>query len=123
MQIAGQFQFDGVDSDALWNFLTDTNRIAECLPGCEQLTKTGEGSYDMQMSIGIGSIRGVFSGQIRLHDLNPVTEYQMTVAGSGAPERRGREGTHPPRGGEHRAARHAQQRAGPRPGRGHGNGE
>jgi uncharacterized protein len=39
----------------------------------------------MRMSIGIGAIRGVFSGQIRLHDLNPTTEYQMAVAGNGAP--------------------------------------
>jgi uncharacterized protein len=85
MQITGQYRFDGVAPDTLWNFLTDAHRIAECLPGCEQLTQTGDGSYDMRMSIGIGAIRGVFSGQIRLHDLNPTTEYQMTVAGNGAP--------------------------------------
>jgi carbon monoxide dehydrogenase subunit G len=85
MQIVGQFQFDGVAAEALWQFLTDANRIAECLPGCEQLTHTGDGSYNMQMSIGIGAIRGVFSGQIRLHDLNPTSEYQMTVTGKGAP--------------------------------------
>ena len=85
MQITGQFQFDGIPSEALWNFLTNANRIAECLPGCEELKQTGEGSYEMRMSIGIGSIRGVFSGQIRLHDLTPTTEYQMTVAGTGAP--------------------------------------
>ena len=85
MQIAGQFQFDGVAPGALWDFLTNAQRISECLPGCEQLTQTGEGTYDMRMSIGIGAIRGAFSGQIRLHDLNPTTEYQMTVTGSGAP--------------------------------------
>jgi carbon monoxide dehydrogenase subunit G len=84
MQIAGQFQFDGVSSEALWNFLTDANRIAECLPGCEQLTHAGE-IYQMKMSIGIGAVKGTFSGEIRLHDLNPVAQYQMTVSGSGAP--------------------------------------
>jgi len=85
MQIAGQFRFAGIASDALWNFLTDAHRIAECLPGCEQLTQTGEGSYDMQMSIGFGAVRGSFSGKIRLHDLNPTTEYKMTVNGNGKP--------------------------------------
>jgi carbon monoxide dehydrogenase subunit G len=85
MQIVGQFRFERIASDALWNFLTDAHRIAECLPGCEQLTQTGEGSYDMQMSIGIGAVRGSFSGKIRLHDLNPTTEYKMTVNGNGKP--------------------------------------
>src|SRR5262245_47203204 len=85
MQISGQFSFAGVNSDALWNFLTDAHRIAECLPGCEQLTQTGDGAYDMQMSIGIGAVRGSFSGQIRLHDLKPTSEYKMTVNGNGRP--------------------------------------
>ena len=85
MKIEGQFRFEGIPSEALWNFLTDANRIAECLPGCEHLTRTGEDSYEMKMSIGIGAIRGVFSGQIRLHDLKPTTDYEMTVSGSGSP--------------------------------------
>ena len=85
MKIEGQFRFEGISSKALWNFLTDANRIAECLPGCEQLTRTEEDSYEMKMRIGIGAIRGVFSGQIRLHDLKPTTDYEMTVSGTGAP--------------------------------------
>ena len=85
MKIEGQFRFEVISSEALWNFLTDANRVAECLPGCEQLTRTGEDSYEMKMRIGIGAIRGTFSGQIRLHDLKPTTDYQMTVSGNGAP--------------------------------------
>ena len=85
MKIEGQFRFEVISSEALWNFLTDASRVAECLPGCEQLTRTGEDSYEMKMSIGIGAIRGAFSGQIRLHDLKPTTDYQMTVSGNGAP--------------------------------------
>ena len=85
MQISGQFQFEGISIETLWNFLTDANQIAACLPGCEELTKIGDDSYTMKMSIGIGAIRGAFSGQIRLHDLTPCTDYHMTVAGNGAP--------------------------------------
>lgn len=85
MKIEGQFAFERVASDAVWNFLTDANRISECLPGCEKLTQTGEGAYDLQMRFGVGSISGVFSGSIRLHDLHPTSEYQMTVNGTGSP--------------------------------------
>jgi uncharacterized protein len=85
MKIEGQFSFEGIAPLAVWEFLTDANRIALCLPGCEKLEKTGEGSYDLQMRFGIGSISGIFAGSIRLHHLQPTSEYQMTVSGSGAP--------------------------------------
>ena len=85
MKIEGQFTFDGIAPLAVWSFLTDPNRIAQCLPGCEKLAQTGEDTYDMEMRFGVGAISGVFRGSIRLHDLKPTSEYQMTVDGRGTP--------------------------------------
>jgi carbon monoxide dehydrogenase subunit G len=85
MKIEGQFPFEGIPPLEVWNFLTDAHRISECLPGCEKLEQTGDGSYDLQMRFGVGSISGVFKGAIRLHDLQPTSEYRMTVNGSGSP--------------------------------------
>jgi carbon monoxide dehydrogenase subunit G len=85
MKIEGQFRFDGASPLAVWEFLTDVTRIAQCLPGCEKLEQSGEGTYDLQMKFGVGAITGVFKGSIRLHDLKPTSEYQMSVNGSGAP--------------------------------------
>ena len=85
MKIDGQFAFDGIMPGEVWGFLTDANRIAQCLPGCEKLEATGDGTYNLQLRFGVGAISGVFSGSIRLHDLQPTSEYQMTVNGSGAP--------------------------------------
>ena len=85
MKVEGQFAFEGISSLAVWGFLTDANRIAQCLPGCERLEQTGEGAYDLKMRFGVGAISGVFSGSIRLHDLQPTSEYQMSVNGSGTP--------------------------------------
>ena len=85
MKIEGQFAFAGTSTSTLWGFLTDANRIAECLPGCESLEQTGEGTYNLQLRFGVGSISGVFKGSIRLSDLQPPSQYKMTVAGRGAP--------------------------------------
>jgi carbon monoxide dehydrogenase subunit G len=85
MKIEGQFAFEKIEPLALWAFLTDAHRISECLPGCEKLEETGDGTYDMQLRFGVGAISGVFGGSIRLHDLQPTSNYQMTVNGSGAP--------------------------------------
>ena len=81
MKVEGQFAFENTPSHAVWAFLTDPDRIASCLPGCEKLVPTGDGSYDMTLSIGVGAIRGKFGGSIRLHDVHPTTDYAMTVAG------------------------------------------
>jgi carbon monoxide dehydrogenase subunit G len=37
------------------------------------------------LKFGVGAISGTFSGSIRLHDLQPVSEYRMSVGGSGSP--------------------------------------
>jgi carbon monoxide dehydrogenase subunit G len=85
MKIEGSFTFQSTAPLAVWNFLTDAYRIAECLPGCEKLEQTSDGLYDLQMRFGVGAISGVFTGSIRLHDLQPTSEYQMSVSGKGAP--------------------------------------
>lgn len=85
MRLEGQFVFEKIAPEAVFGFLTDPNRIAECLPGCEKLVKTGEETYEMQMRFGIGAISGTFSGGIRLHDLQPPHGYRMSVDGSGSP--------------------------------------
>jgi carbon monoxide dehydrogenase subunit G len=85
MKIEGQFVFDGIAALAVWSFLTDARRIGQCLPGCEKLEQTGEGTYDLQMRFGVGAISGIFTGSIRLHDLQPTSAYRMAVNGRGTP--------------------------------------
>jgi carbon monoxide dehydrogenase subunit G len=85
MKIEGQFTFEKTAIAQVWNFLTDSDRIAQCLPGCDKLQQTGEGTYTLQLRFGVGAISGVFNGSIRLHSLQPTSEYQMAVDGAGAP--------------------------------------
>ncbi len=85
MKIDGQFSFPSIAPLAVWAFLTDANRITSCLPGCEKLVQTAPDTYEMELRFGVGAISGVFKGSIRLHSLQPTSEYQMSVDGSGAP--------------------------------------
>jgi uncharacterized protein len=84
VKIAGQFTFEGIPAGAVWTFLTDPDRIAQCLPGCEKLTRTSDDTYDLQLRFGIGAVSGTFSGSIRLHDLQPPTQFRMAVSGTGS---------------------------------------
>ena len=85
MKIEGQFAFAGIAPLAVWGFLTDANRIAQCLPGCDKLLQSGDDTYEMELRFGVGAISGTFRGSIALHDLQPTSQYQMSVNGSGMP--------------------------------------
>src|SRR5215467_776347 len=84
MKIEGRFLFENLSPNEVWNFLTNPEHIASCLPGCESLVPTADDHYQMIMSFGVGAIRGKFSGNIRLHGVHAVTDYGMTVSGTGA---------------------------------------
>lgn len=67
----------------LWQMLIDPAVLQRCVPGCEALEADEDGSYKMLLKAGVGSIKGVFNGKIRLADLREPEHYQMIVEGTG----------------------------------------
>lgn len=84
MKITGR-QSVNAPRQQVWDRLIDPNSIAGCLPGVETLDKIGDDEYSMAMNIGIGMVKGVYNGKVRLSNLNPPNDYQMFVEGSGRP--------------------------------------
>src|SRR5919199_5560590 len=68
-----------------WRALTDPEALRRCMPGCERLEQTGENAYAVTLRAGVGSIKGVFNGNIRLEDLRPPEHYRIAVDGKGQP--------------------------------------
>jgi carbon monoxide dehydrogenase subunit G len=71
--------------ERVFRALTDPAVLQRCLPGCERLEKTGENSYSTTMKTGVGSIKGVFTGIVRLEDVRPPEHYRIAVEGRGQP--------------------------------------
>jgi carbon monoxide dehydrogenase subunit G len=65
--------------------MTDPAVIKRCIPGCEQLDLTGENTYATTLRAGVGSIKGVFKGTVRLEEIRPPEHYRMVVEGKGQP--------------------------------------
>ena len=65
--------------------LTDPEVLRRCIPGCESLEQTGEGTYAATLKTGVGAIKGVFKGSVRLEDVRPPEHYRMVVEGRGQP--------------------------------------
>ncbi|MCA1592889.1 MAG: carbon monoxide dehydrogenase subunit G [Acidobacteria bacterium] len=71
--------------ERVWQSLVDPSVLQRCIPGCERLEQTGENSYSTILRAGVGSIKGVFQGNVRLEDLRPPAHYRLVVDGKGQP--------------------------------------
>jgi carbon monoxide dehydrogenase subunit G len=75
------------DPERVWSVITDPAVLARTIPGCESLEKTGNDEYRMNVSVGVGAIRGTYAGEVRLSDQDRPKSYVMHASGAGAPGR------------------------------------
>jgi carbon monoxide dehydrogenase subunit G len=73
------------DPEKVWSVITDPAVLARTIPGCESLEKTGADEYKMNVSVGVGAVRGTYAGEVRLTDQDRPKSYVMHASGAGAP--------------------------------------
>jgi carbon monoxide dehydrogenase subunit G len=73
------------DPDKVWSVITDPAVLARTIPGCESLEQVGDDEYKMNVSVGVGAIRGTYAGEVRLADQQRPKSYVMHASGAGAP--------------------------------------
>ena len=84
MKIEGTHEIHS-SPERVYQALIDPAVLQRCIPGCERLEKTGENTYSTTLRAGVGSIKGVFTGNVRLEDLRPPCHFRMVVEGKGQP--------------------------------------
>src|SRR5215510_9109863 len=65
--------------------LIDPAVLQKCIPGCQQMEKSGENRYDAKLTAGVGPVKGVFTATVSLDDLIPPEHYKLVVEGKGQP--------------------------------------
>jgi len=73
------------DPDKVWSVITDPAVLARTIPGCESLQQVGDDEYKMNVSVGVGAIRGTYAGEVKLTDQERPKSYVMHASGAGAP--------------------------------------
>ncbi|MGA9772487.1 MAG: carbon monoxide dehydrogenase subunit G [Blastocatellia bacterium] len=71
--------------ERVFQALIDPAVLQRCIPGCERLEKTGENAYATTLRAGVGSIKGVFTGNVKLEDVRSPEHYRIVVDGKGQP--------------------------------------
>ncbi|MBO9324328.1 MAG: carbon monoxide dehydrogenase subunit G [Roseiflexus sp.] len=83
MKISGSYTIDA-PREVVWEALNDIEVLARCVPGCERLEQVGDNEYEGTIKIGIQAIRGVYSGRIRIEDIDPPNHYKLIASGKSA---------------------------------------
>ena len=84
MKIEGTHELSA-KRERVFRALTDPEVLKRCIPGCERLEKTGENAYAATLKAGVGSIKGVFTGSVRLEEIRQPEHFRMMVDGKGQP--------------------------------------
>ncbi|HEY2498951.1 MAG TPA: carbon monoxide dehydrogenase subunit G [Candidatus Angelobacter sp.] len=71
--------------ERIFTALTDPAVLQRCIPGCEQMEKTGENQYKAKLTAGVGPVKGVFTATISLQDIVAPEHYKLVVEGKGQP--------------------------------------
>jgi uncharacterized protein len=71
--------------ERVYSCLTDPEVLRRCIPGCERLETTGENSYSATIRTGVGTVKGVFTGSVKLEDMRAPEHYRIVVEGKGTP--------------------------------------
>src|SRR4030095_836901 len=84
MKIQGTHQANA-PRDRVYQLLTNPEVLKRCIPGCERLEQTAQNTYSATIKAGVGSIKGIFNGTVKLEDLRPPEHFRMLVEGKGTP--------------------------------------
>jgi len=82
MTMNGEYQLPAT-KEVVWQKLNDAEVLKACIPGCEELNKTSDTSFEATASIKIGPVKARFKGKVDLTDLDPPNGYRISGEGSG----------------------------------------
>ncbi len=72
------------DRATVWAALNDPAVLVATIPGCQRLEALGGDAYAMTVAAGVGSIKGVYDGEVRLTDQQQPGSFRMHAQGAGA---------------------------------------
>ena len=84
MKLSGNYTFQNISRQEVWDFLMDPDVIAAVMPGCEKLEAVGEDVYEAVLTVGVASIKGKYTSKITLFDKQPPESYKIKIEGKGA---------------------------------------
>jgi uncharacterized protein len=71
--------------ERVWTALQDPAVLVRTIPGCQQLEQVGPDSYRATVMAGVASIKGTYTGDVRLTDQAQPNSFVLHASGAGTP--------------------------------------
>lgn len=84
MKISGTSTL-AADRATVFAALNDPAVLVATIPGCQRLEALGRDAYKMTVAAGVGSIKGVYDGEVHLSDQQEPSSFTMKAQGAGSP--------------------------------------
>ena len=84
LKIEGSYKIDA-PRERIFAALVNPDVLQKCIPGCEQMEKTGDNQYKAKLTAGVGPVKGVFTATVSLQDITAPEHYKLVVEGKGQP--------------------------------------
>ena len=82
MDMTGDYRI-GAPRAEVWAALNDPEVLRACIPGCEELTKTSDTSFEAKVVQKIGPVKARFAGTVELVNINAPESYTIQGEGNG----------------------------------------
>ena len=82
MDMKGEYRIPA-PREAVWEALNDPEVLAACIPGCQELTKTSDTTFEATVQAKVGPVKAKFSGAVALSDIDPPNGYTISGEGKG----------------------------------------
>jgi carbon monoxide dehydrogenase subunit G len=84
LKFEGSYTFNA-SREKVWRVLQDPKIMAQCMPGCEQLTEIAPDRYEATMKVGVAAVKGTYKGKVTIKDKQAPSHYTLSGEGSGGP--------------------------------------
>ena len=82
MKIGGKYKI-AAPRQKVWDALLDPDTLTASIPGAERCMEIAPGKFQVEIKVGIGIIRGRFSGTVEATDLDPPSNQRLIMSGEG----------------------------------------
>jgi hypothetical protein len=82
MEMTGEYRITA-SRQTVWDALNDPEILKQCVPGCEEMSRTGDDTFEAKVVAKIGPVRAKFRGKVTLSDIDPPNGYTITGEGQG----------------------------------------
>jgi carbon monoxide dehydrogenase subunit G len=82
MNLSGEYRLP-LPRTVVWDGLNDPEILKQCIPGCEELTKTEDNGFAAKVGLKIGPMTARFTGKVTLSDIDPPNGYKIAGEGQG----------------------------------------